>query len=111
MHPVRVGTCGWSYKDWSGAFYPQHLKPAEFLSFYSQHYPGVEVDGTFYRNPSRKMVEGWRNQTPPGFAFSLKVPQKITHEKVLLDCRDEVDAFLAVARLLGDKLLCCLLQK
>jgi uncharacterized protein YecE (DUF72 family) len=56
------------------------------------------------------MVEGWRDRTPPGFGFSLKVPQSITHEKVLLDCREEVEAFLSVARLLGDKLLCCCLQ-
>ena len=56
------------------------------------------------------MVEGWRDRTPPGFAFSLKVPQSITHEKVLLDCDQEVDSFLSAARLLGDKLLCCCLQ-
>jgi len=51
-----------------------------------------------------------RDQTPPGFGFSRKVPKKITYEKVLLDCRDEVSAFLDSARRLGAKLLCCLLQ-
>jgi uncharacterized protein YecE (DUF72 family) len=56
------------------------------------------------------MVEGWRDHTPPGFGFSLKVPQAITHEKVLLDCRDEVSRFLGAVRVLGDKLLCCTLQ-
>jgi uncharacterized protein YecE (DUF72 family) len=110
MHPVRVGTCGWSYKEWSGVFYPKGLPAGEFLSFLAQQYPVVEVDGTFYRSPSRKTVEAWRDSTPPGFGFSLKVPQKITHEKVLLDCGDEVGAFLEAARALGDKLLCCTLQ-
>jgi uncharacterized protein YecE (DUF72 family) len=110
MKSVRIGTCGWSYKEWSGVFYPADLTPGEYLSFLSQHYPVVEVDSTFYRSPARKTVEGWRDRTPPGFGFSLKVPQSITHEKVLLDCRDEVGAFLAAARLLGDKLLCCTLQ-
>jgi uncharacterized protein YecE (DUF72 family) len=110
MHPIRVGTCGWSYKEWSGVFYPADLKPGEYLSFLAQHYPVVEVDGTFYRSPSRKMVEGWRDGTPPGFGFSLKVPQKITQEKVLLDCGDDVARFLDATRLLGEKLLCCTLQ-
>jgi uncharacterized protein YecE (DUF72 family) len=32
------------------------------------------------------MVEGWRDKTPDSFGFSLKVPQVITHEKVLLKC-------------------------
>jgi uncharacterized protein YecE (DUF72 family) len=56
------------------------------------------------------MVEGWREKTPANFAFSLKVPQSITHEKLLLDRQPEVDGFLGAARLVGDKLACCLLQ-
>jgi uncharacterized protein YecE (DUF72 family) len=56
------------------------------------------------------MVQGWRDNTPDGFQFSLKVPQTITHEKCLLDCEKELAEFVSAARLLGDKLLCCLLQ-
>jgi uncharacterized protein YecE (DUF72 family) len=110
MHPVRVGTCGWSYKEWSGVFYPDGLTAGEFLSFYAEQYPVVEVDSTFYRSPSRKTVEGWRDKTPDGFGFSLKVPRAITHDKVLVDCRAEVRDFLTAAQVLGPKLLCCVLQ-
>ena len=110
MHPIRLGTCGWSYPDWSGVFYPKGLPAGEFLSYYAERFPVVEVDGTFYRSPSPKMVEGWRDKTPAGFGFSLKVPQVITHEKLLLGCEKEVVTFLSAARLLEDKLLCCLLQ-
>ncbi len=110
MHPLRVGTCGWSYKEWSGVFYPADLSPGQFLSYYADRFPVVEVDSTFYRSPARKTVEGWRDRTPAGFGFSLKVPQAITHEKVLLDCRAEVGTFLTAARILEDKLLCCTLQ-
>jgi uncharacterized protein YecE (DUF72 family) len=110
MHPVRIGTCGWSYKEWAGPFYPKGTAAADFLSSYAERYPVVEVDSTFYRRPNRKMVEGWRDRTPNGFGFSLKVPQVITHEKLLYDCRAEVSAFLSAARVLGPKLLCCVLQ-
>jgi uncharacterized protein YecE (DUF72 family) len=110
MHPIRVGTCGWSYKEWSGVFYPEDLDAHDFLSFYACRYPVVEVDSTFYRIPGRKMVEGWYERTPEGFGLSLKVPQVITHEKLLLDCRAEVHSFLSAARALGQKLLCCVLQ-
>ena len=110
MNSVRVGTCGWSYKEWSGVFYPDDLAAGVFLSFYAERYPVVEVDSTFYRTPSRKTVEGWAERTPDTFGFSLKVPQVITHEKLLLDCRAEVSAFLSAARVLGPKLLCCVLQ-
>jgi uncharacterized protein YecE (DUF72 family) len=94
QQPVRVGTCGWSYKEWTGTVYPPGLPPAEQLPYLAQQFPVVEVDATFYRSPSPKIVQGWRDRTPPGFRFSLKVPQSITHENVLLDCRAEVEAFL-----------------
>jgi uncharacterized protein YecE (DUF72 family) len=110
MHTVRVGTCGWSYKEWEGVFYPKGLPADQWLPYLAQHYPAVEVDGTFYRSPARKTVESWRDRTPPGFGFILKVPQSISHEKVLQDCGDELAAFLSAARVLGNKLLCCCLQ-
>ena len=110
MKQVRIGTCGWSYQDWSGVFYPNVAATGDYFSYYAEHYPVVEVDSTFYRTPSRKMVEGWRDKTPDGFGFSLKVPQVITHEKLLLDCQAELDAYIAAVRLLGNKLLCCCLQ-
>jgi uncharacterized protein YecE (DUF72 family) len=110
MHPVRVGTCGWSYADWAGVFYPKGLPSGEYLSFVAERYPIVEVDSTFYRSPSVRMVQGWQAKTPASFGFSLKVPQTIAHEKVLRNCQDELDSFLTAGRVLEDKLLCCLLQ-
>ena len=110
MHPVSIGACGWSYRDWLDVFYPKKLTSGQFLGFYAEKYQVVEVDSTFYHAPSQKTVEGWRNKTPPGFGFSLKVPQSITHEKILVDCQPELESFLAAARALEEKLLCCVLQ-
>jgi uncharacterized protein YecE (DUF72 family) len=44
---VRIGWCGWSYKDWSGTFYPEGMAAGDYLSFYAQHYSTVEVDSSF----------------------------------------------------------------
>jgi uncharacterized protein YecE (DUF72 family) len=110
MHPVTIGTCGWSYKDWVGNFYPAKTPAGDFLSTYAERYAVVEVDSSFYATPSRRTVEGWRDKTPEGFRFCLKVPQSITHEKLLKDCDVETDAFVAAARILGAKLHCAVLQ-
>lgn len=110
MFPVSIGTCGWSYKDWRGPFYPAHLAERDFLSFYAERFAVVEVDNTFYRSPSLKTIADWQRKTPESFRFSLKVPQTITHEKVLLDCGKDLADFLRAARQLEAKLLCCLLQ-
>jgi uncharacterized protein YecE (DUF72 family) len=69
MHPARLGLCGWSYKDWAGVFYPKGTKAADYLAHVAGRYPVVEVDTTFYRSPSRKTGEGWRDRTPAGFGF------------------------------------------
>src|SRR5262245_41345581 len=109
-HPILIGTCGWSYPEWDGVFYSPGMDSADYLSWYADRFPIVEVDSTFYRVPTRRMVLGWRNHTPSGFRFSLKVPQAITHKKQLQDCEKEVEEFVAAIEPLGEKLACALLQ-
>jgi uncharacterized protein YecE (DUF72 family) len=109
-HPVLIGCSGWSYPDWEGVFYPPGMAAGDYLEWYADRFPIVEVDSTFYRIPNPKMVRGWRDRTPSGFQFVLKVPKVITHEKQLRDCAQEVDAFVAAIDPLDEKLECALLQ-
>ena len=101
---------GWSYNFWKGSFYPDGLDSSEFLAYYSKQFDTVEVDNTFYRIPREQTVLDWRNQTPPGFLFSLKFPQKITHIKMLRNADEETAVFLERVGLLGEKLGPLLLQ-
>jgi uncharacterized protein YecE (DUF72 family) len=103
-YSLRAGTSSWSSNDWRGALYPERADAASFLGHYATHFDTVECDATFYRIPSAKTVEGWRDRTPPGFLFTAKLPQEITHEKGLLDCATPLREFLAVMERLGDKL-------
>jgi uncharacterized protein YecE (DUF72 family) len=109
-NPIWIGCSGWSYPDWAGPFYPEGMAAGEYLEWYADRFPIVEVDSTFYRVPSKAMVQGWRNRTPDGFRFVLKVPQVITHQKMLQDCEEEVDGFVTSTLSLGDKLTAALLQ-
>ena len=101
---IRIGTSAFTAAGWPGSFYPEGLKPAEYLTYYAQHFDTVEVDSTFYRIPPISTVRGWSAKTPLGFLFAAKVPQTITHEKVLLDCDAELKNFLATMDILGEKL-------
>ena len=109
-NPILIGCSGWSYPDWVGPFYPDGMEPGDFLGWYADRFPVVEVDSTFYRPPSAGMVRGWRSRTPDGFKFALKVPKVISHEKGLKDCQEEVDGFVSSILGLGDKLMVALLQ-
>jgi uncharacterized protein YecE (DUF72 family) len=107
---LHIGTCAFSASGWSGAFYPKSLKSSDYLRFYSQRFDTVEIDSTFYGCPIAKTVMNWHDKTPPEFLFSVKVPQVITHEKILVDCREEFETFVQTVGLLKDKLGVILFQ-
>src|SRR3989442_6941528 len=101
---IFVGTSGWQYDDWRGAFYPEGLPKRAWLRFYSERFPLVEVNNSFYRLPSREIFARWRDETPPGFVIAPKLSRYITHIRRLRDCREPLRSFLDNARGLGPKL-------
>ncbi|HET6452478.1 MAG TPA: DUF72 domain-containing protein [Spirochaetia bacterium] len=107
---LRIGTSGYSYKEWKGVFYPEDLKPADMLSFYAQRLGTVEINNTFYRMPTRKLIDGWAAQVPDSFRFVLKVSQKITHFMRLKNTEEETGYFVQSAQALGAKLGALLVQ-
>jgi len=107
---LRLGTSAFTAAGWEGTFYPEGMKPADYLSFYAQNFDTVEIDSTYYRTPSASTVRGWEVKTPPGFLFAAKVPKTITHENVLQDCDEEFQEFVERMQLLGEKLGVLLLQ-
>lgn len=107
---MRIGTSAFTAAGWSGSFYPPELKQKDYLPFYATKFSTVEIDSTYYATPSPSTVRGWRDKTPEGFLFSAKVPQIVTHDKVLLGCEPEFDEFLGAMKLLGEKLGPILLQ-
>jgi uncharacterized protein YecE (DUF72 family) len=64
----------------------------------------VEINYTFYRMPTEKLLAGWLAQVPEAFTFALKAPRRITHEKRLRDCAEAVQAFCRAAGTLGSRL-------
>jgi uncharacterized protein YecE (DUF72 family) len=101
---IRLGTSSFTAAGWNGSFYPSGMQSRDYLSFYAEHFDSVEVDSTFYACPSINTVNGWFAKTPDNFIFSVKVPQTITHDKVLVDCQPELKQFLDTMGILGTKL-------
>jgi uncharacterized protein YecE (DUF72 family) len=92
---VYAGTSGWAYPTWKPGFYPAKLASAKFLGHYSTRLNTVEVNYTFRRFPTEKLLRGWIATTPPDFNFAIKANQKITHIKRLRDVADITSEFLA----------------
>ena len=109
---ILVGTSGYNYPEWKGSFYPADLPTTKMLPFYASKFPTVEINYTFYRMPTPKLIAGWRAQVPPEFRFTLKAPKRITHDRRLraADVVDSVQAFITAASELGPQLAALLFQ-
>src|SRR5260370_33601542 len=99
---LRVGTSGYSYKEWKGSFYPQKLADREMLSFYAQQFSTVEINHSFYRMPTENVMLQWAKPVPEAFRFALKANQQITHMQRLRSCESTLKRFLEVASVLND---------
>ncbi len=77
---LRAGTCGWSYPDWVGPFYPPGTSSQKMLERYARVFDTVEVNSSFYAVPPMERTRRWARSTPEGFDFALKAPSALTHE-------------------------------
>jgi uncharacterized protein YecE (DUF72 family) len=101
---ILLGTSSFTAPGWEGSFYPKGMKSTSYLPYYAKQFRTVEIDSTFYGTPSAKTVESWYEKTPADFVFAAKVPQVVTHDKVLVDCDSEFDEFIDTMRVLKEKL-------
>lgn len=101
---ISVGTSGYSYKEWKGTFYPTDLPASGMLAFYAGRFDTVEANNTFYRMPEARTLERWAAEVPDRFTFAVKSPQRITHQKKLVEAGEDVRYLFEVLAALGPKL-------
>lgn len=107
---IWVGTSGYNYPEWKGSFYPADLAAAKMLRYYAERFRTVEINYTFYRMPTAKVIAGWLQETSETFRFTLKAPKRITHDRRLRDAGETVRAFCDLAGTLGSRLAAILFQ-
>ncbi len=69
---LLVGTSGFAYPDWVPRFYPVGAKADALLPYYGTRLAAVELNNTFYQQPSPAKVASWLAATPDDFRFSVK---------------------------------------
>jgi uncharacterized protein YecE (DUF72 family) len=106
MNPrIHVGVGGWTFEPWRNNFYPADLPQSRELHYASRHLSAIEVNGTFYSTFQASTFAKWRDESPPGFVFSLKAHRFTTHRRQLASAEEGVQRFVGsgIAEL-GDKL-------
>jgi uncharacterized protein YecE (DUF72 family) len=102
---IRTGTAGWVFEPWRGTFFPEGLVQKKELNYASRHLTTIEINATFRGNQKPESFAKWAGETPPGFSFSVKGPQLVTHIKRLKNCTEALAGFFASGPLaLGDRL-------
>jgi uncharacterized protein YecE (DUF72 family) len=68
----RAGTSGFAYPGWIPRFYPSGTRSDGLLRSYATRLATVELNNTFYQQPSAAKVASWLDATPEDFRFSVK---------------------------------------
>jgi uncharacterized protein YecE (DUF72 family) len=82
--PIRVGTAGWSYKDWEGVFYPPGMsrRKQHPLELVARCFDVVEINTSFYGHIKPELAKLWArivSDANPSFLFTAKLHRSFTH--------------------------------
>lgn len=107
---LHIGTCGYSYKDWIGPFYPQGTKDNFMLEYYSGTFDFVEINSSFYHMPRLQLFESIVRRTPDSFKTAVKLFQGFTHTREA-DNRLAESFMYSIRPLVESNRLLCLLAQ
>ena len=108
---IHIGCSSYNNRFWKGIFYPEDLPTKNWFNFYCRHFNTYEMNGTFYKFPTIRIMENWYKKAPDNFLFSVKAPKELTHIKKLVDCKELITEFYNVCDDgLEEKLGCVLFQ-
>ena len=83
-HKIRIGTAGWSYKDWEGFFYPPGMQRRKIhpLEYLARFFDTAEINTSFYGPLKPEVVKLWCKKVAavnPDFLFTAKLYRAFTH--------------------------------
>jgi uncharacterized protein YecE (DUF72 family) len=84
---IRIGTAGWSYKDWEGIFYPSGMQrrkrhPLEYLA---RFFDTTEINTSFYGPLKPELAKLWCRKVAAvnkTFLFTAKLYRAFTHSPI-----------------------------
>lgn len=107
MNHVLIGTAGWAIPASLADSFPGD---GPHLERYARVMNAAEINSSFHRPHRRSTYERWSSLVPDDFAFSVKIPKTISHQKRCAGCADELEQFLNETAGLGEKRRLLLLQ-
>lgn len=104
---LRIGCAGWQLPlAVQGEFPPgdSHLRR------YAAVFNASEINSSFHRPHRASTYQRWAEAVPEGFAFCVKLPKAMTHERRLAGCAPLLAQFFSECAGLGVRMRCVLVQ-
>ncbi len=84
---IRVGTAGWSYKDWEGVFYPPGMarRKQHPLEYLARFFDTTEINTSFYGPLKPEWAKLWCRKVAAvnqNFLFTAKLYRAFTHSPI-----------------------------
>jgi len=84
---IRIGTAGWSYKDWEGIFYPPGMRQRRVhpLEYLARFFDTAEINTSFYGPLKPELAKLWCRRVAavnPNFLFTAKLYRAFTHSPI-----------------------------
>ena len=81
---IKIGTSGFSFRDWVGKVYPKEIKKGEMLNYYINNFPfnALEINVSYYKLVSGAVYDSFVNRTPDTYDFIVKAYKGITHDVI-----------------------------
>ena len=108
---LYIGCSSYYNSRWKGVFYPEDMPSKQWFEFYCRHFETFEINATFYKFPTLRVMKNWYDKAPDDFIYAVKAPKQITHIKKFDNCKEEINQLYAVCKEgLANKLGCILFQ-
>lgn len=95
---VFIGCSGYYYRTWKGQFYPEDLPVSKWLEHYSTVFNTIEINASFYKFPTFKSLDAWRQKTPYNYKIAVKAHKSITHAHRFVGVDSEIHKFYSVVK-------------
>lgn len=77
---LYLGTSGYYYREWIGTVYPKTTNiKTMFNEYLNKGFNAVELNFSYYRQPSEKIIRDFSIKAPDGFKYIIKAYKGITH--------------------------------
>lgn len=90
--------------------YPPEMQGQSRLQYYASLFNSIEINSIFYKLPRITTVSNWAQNVPDDFRFTFKLSKSVTHAKDLQFTKKDVDEFVRIIDVVGQKKGCVLVQ-